>query len=245
MKCTHCGAPVVPGETLCSFCGHALGDGVVMDAPGAGATRALAADGCWYPVACSPLPRNMFLVCFNDGRQATLPAQEVRPPCSPARLKPGQRVFGEYEGRYFPGTVTGQAEGGWTILFDDNECSTLPADRLCPCDVPMPPLTPGTQVLAQGPDGAWYSGRVVSGPDVHGRQKVRIDGRGIALCTRAQLNGPAWADLLRAGSRVMGIGPDGYWYPGTVRQAVEGQCCIRFDDGEEAWVLTHEVRFIC
>jgi hypothetical protein len=245
MNCTHCGAPVLPGETLCAYCGYALGSGMVMGAAGAGTTRALAPDGRWHPVACSALPRNMFLVCFHDGRQATLSAEEVHQPCSAERLRPGQRVLGEYEGHYFPGTVRCQAAGGWNVVFDDNETAILPADRLCVCDAPMPPLPPGTRVLAQGPDGAWHPARVVSGQDMRGRQKVRVDTGGIAECSRAQLNGPAWVDLLRAGRRVMGIGPDGWWYPGTVQQVAEGQCCIRFDDGEEAWVLTHEVRFIC
>ena len=61
----------------------------------------------------------------------------------------------------------------------------------------------------------------------------------------AQLNGPAGPELMQQGKRVMGIGPDGYWYPGTVKQVSQGQYQIRFDDNEEAWLPAHEVRAIC
>ena len=270
MKCTTCGAPVTPGITICEYCGSPLDfgpDGPPVGTPGAGpapnfvpagskpaaggagtggTARALAPDGAWYPVACSGVQGNMFLVRFNDGRQATIPQEEVRRPCDPSILKSGARILGEYEGHYYPGTIQGEAGGVWTVQFDDGEKATLPADRLAPCNLPQQPIPPGTQVLAQSPhDGGWYSGRVMSGPDQTGRQRVRIDSGEIAPCTRAQINGPAGPDLLQQGRRVMGIGPDGMWYPGTVKQVAQGQCYIRFDDNEEAWVMLHEVRCIC
>jgi len=156
------------------------------------------------------------------------------------------RVFGEYEGRYYPGTVTQAIQGGWNIRFDDGEAASMTADRLCVINISQPPVPPGTQVLAQSnQDGGWYPGRVFSGPDQNGRQQVRLDGGGVEYCTREQLNGPAGPDLMKQGKRVMGIGNDGLWYPGTVTQVTQGQVCIRFDDNEEAWVMTYEVRFIC
>lgn len=270
MNCSNCGAPSTPGVTICDYCGQPIefgpggppvgtpGAGKAPaiaprgakqaggGAPGGGTSRALTPDGCWYPVACSQIPENKCLVRFNDGRQATLPQEEVRQPCNPGSLNAGARILGEYEGRYYPGTVKGAVSGGWTVQFDDGENATLGADRLCLYNIPTQPIPPGTQVLAQSPhDGGWYPGRVMSGPDQQGKQRVRIDSGDIAHCTRGQINGPAGPELLQQDKRVMGIGPDGMWYPGTVKQVAQGQCYIRFDDNEEAWVMFHEVRCIC
>lgn len=273
MKCNQCGAPATPGTTICEYCGQALEFGASAppvggipaagpspgmappgaspppqaggSMPGGGTPRALAPDGCWYPVAASPVA-GKFLVRFNDGREATLPPEEVREPCNPGKLSKGTRVFGEYEGRYYPGTVVDNTGAGWNVRFDDGETATMQADQLCVWDAPQPPIPPGTQVLAQScQDGGWYPGRVMSGPDANGRQRVRIDSGGVEDCSRAQINGPAGPELAKQGKRVMGIGPDGMWYPGTVQQAAQGQVYIRFDDNEEAWVMAHEVRFIC
>lgn len=273
MKCNNCGAPATPGVTICEYCGQPLEFGASVPpaggapaagpspgmappgaspapggggAKGSGIVRALAPDGCWYPVAASQIPGGKVLVRFNDGRQATVSAEEVRHPADPGRLNSGVRVLGECEGRYFPGTVMQATADGWAVQFDDGENATLPADVLSVFDAPQPPIPPGTQVLAQSrEDGCWYPGRIMSGPDQNGRQKVRIDAGGVEECTRAQLNGPAGEDLCQPDKRVMGIGPDGLWYPGTVQQATQGQVYIKFDDNEEAWVMAHEVRFIC
>ena len=95
---------------------------------------------------------------------------EPLPLDDPGRLNPGTRVFGEYEGRYFPGTVMEATQGGWNVEFDDGERATCAADALCIWSAPQGPISPGTQVLAQNAeDGAWYTGRVVSGPDGKGR----------------------------------------------------------------------------
>jgi hypothetical protein len=196
-------------------------------------------------VAASPVA-GKYLVRFSDGRTVTLPHTEVREPAPAHRLVAGVRVLGEYEGRYYPGTVMDGRNGTWTVQFDDGENVSLTADRLCIFDVPQPPIPPGVQVLAQRrQDGCWYSGRVMSGPDHRGWQRVRIDAGGTEDCTRAMINGPAGPDLLQPGKRVMGIGPDGLWYPGTVTQVSRGQVYVRYDDNEEAWMATHEIRFIC
>ncbi len=275
MKCNQCGAPATPGGTICEYCGGALEFGAGAPVPGApapgapvagpapgmappgaspppganvpggGTPRALAPDGCWYPVAASPVA-GKFLVRFSDGRQATLPPGEVREPVPAHRAVAGVRVLGEFENRYYPGTIMDGGNGSWTVQFDDGENASVTADRMCVFDAPQPPLSPGTQVLAQSrQDGCWYPGRIMSGPDQNGRQRVRVDAGGTEDCTRAQINGPAGPDLAQQKKRVMGIGPDGLWYPGTVQQVGQGQIYIKFDDNEEAWVMSHEVRFIC
>ena len=270
VKCTTCGAPATPGTTVCEYCGQALefgpgtgpapsqatGPAPGMVAPGGsageqggyageGQTRALAPDGCWYPVAASPVAGDKYLVRFSDGKTATLPKAEVRPPCDANALKPGTRVMGEYEGKYFPGTVIEATQGGWNCQFDDGERATMTADTLCLFNAPQPPVSPGTMVLCQvGDEGQWWPGRVLSGPDREGRQRIRMNAGGDGICSRGQINEPASPELMAQGKRVMGIGDDGYFYPGTVVQSAQGQCEIKFDDGEQAWLMAHEVRFI-
>jgi hypothetical protein len=187
----------------------------------------------------------MFLVRFTDGRQVTVTADEVRYPCESQQLVPGALIWGEYSGRYYPGTLVNESAQGWVVQFDDGEQACLAQDQLCPQGAPPPAVDPGTVVVAQQSDGAWYQGRISSGPDQSGRQMVRLDQGRQVCCTRAQLNPAPPAMLLQEGKRVMGLGQDGFWYPGRVRQTGQGQVFITFDDGDEAWMMPHQVRFIC
>ncbi len=262
MSCQECGAPTEPGMVRCDYCGHMLelvkaeagaAAGTAGVAPGgsvpagmAHQVRALSTDGAWY--ACFVLEQKSdgIAIRWFDGRQATLQPEMIREPAQAAQLQPGVRVFGEYEGRYYPGTIKNVAgEDQWNIQFDDGETALYPPDRI---HVPVrqcPTVNPGQQVLAQDADGLWYPGRVSSGADGKGFQRVRLDRGGDLMVTKEQLNVGLPADLLQVGKKVMGIGEDSCWYPGTVLQVVQGQVSVRFDDGEEAWMFNHQVRFIC
>ncbi len=217
----------------------------VAAAPGR-TTRALAPDGYWYPVAASPIEGGKkFLVRFDDGYQATMNADEVRPPCDAHFLRPGTRVVGESENLYRQGTVVGETQGGWEVSFDDGSSAILPNDRIAVYDTPAEPLPPGTRCLAQGSDGRWYDGQIFSGADQDGRQSVRLDEGGTAQCLPSQLVGTAGPDVAKPGSRVLGIGPEyQHWYPGTVQQVTQAQALVRFDDGDEEWMGLNQIRRI-
>lgn len=259
MKCPSCAAPLEAGAYRCEYCGEAIrampaqgaAAGASGVAPGGGIptdtalrVRALAPDGHWYTCNVEGQGYEGFRVKWDDGRQAVLPAEMVREPCDPSRLAPGVRVFGEYQGKYYPGTVRQVGDRQWNVQFDDGESAAMTRDRLFVCG-PAQPLAPGSMCLAQEGDGAWYPCRVLSGPDGQGRQRVRFDQGGDGLYTLEQLNGPARPDLVQPGRRVMGIGEDGYFYPATVVQAKPGQAYLRFDDGDEAWLFSHQIRCIC
>lgn len=270
MNCKICGAPATPGVTICEYCGEVLDfasealppaasqapGGVPVGVPGGPAggvasepgrvTRALAPDGYWYPVAASPLEGGQqYLVRFDDGYQATMDAAEVRPPCEIYKLQAGVRVVGEFENLYKPGTVTQDMGNGFGVQFDDGSTAVMPTDRLAVYDYPLQQYPPGTKCLAQGDDGRWADGQVFTGPDQNGRQRVKLLQGGTALCAAFQINPPAGPDILQAGTRVLGIGPEYLmWYPGTVQQTTQGQALIRFDDGDEAWMETHQIRRI-
>jgi hypothetical protein len=260
MKCPSCSAPLEAGAYRCEYCGEAIRDAPAQGAPagqsgvapGGGVradsalrVRALASDGCWYTCNTQGQGYEGIRVRWDDGREAVLPSEMVREPCDPSRLQPGVRVFGEYHGKYYPGTVRQVADRQWNVQFDDGETAAMPRDRLHVCDRTRHPVAPGQLCLVQEGDGAWYQGRVLSGPDAQGRQRVRFDQGGDGVYTLEQINGPAAPDLARQGCRVMGIGEDGYFYPATVLQVQQGQAYLRFDDGDEAWLFAHQIRFIC
>jgi len=260
MKCATCGAALEPGAYKCEYCGEAVREVAAPSAPAGqsgvapgGAppvdsalrVRALATDGCWY--TCNLLGQNPegHRVKWDDGRESVIAVEMVREPCDPMQLQPGVRVYGEYEGKYYPGTVKQVGDRQWNVLFDDGETAQMPADRLYVSPVKEAAVPPGAMCLAQDADGAWHPGRIVSGPDAQGRQRVRIEQAGDGLFTREQLNGPAGPELLQVGRRVMGVGEDGYFYPATVKDAKQGQANLTFDDGDEAWLFSHQIRCIC
>jgi hypothetical protein len=206
----------------------------------------LASDGYWYPVAASPVESGQkFLVRFDDGYQATMGAEEVRPPADIHFLRSGTRVVGESENLYRPGVIQGEGQGGWKILFDDGSSAILPNDRLALYNAPAQTIPPGTRCLAQADDGRWYDGQVFTGADQSGRVRVRLDQGGQCSCLPSQLIGPAGPDLMQPGKRVLGVGPEyAHWYPGTIQQVTQGQALVRFDDGDEEWMAAHQIRRI-
>ena len=106
--------------------------------------------------------------------------------------------------------------------------------------------TIGTRVTAQWTDGNWYPGKIAQ---VEGKQFcIQFDDGASAWVQAHQIqvqDGGAMAKPggggFAFGARIKRQWTDGNWYSGTIDQVSGTDIHVKFDDGDEAWLATHEV----
>lgn len=162
----------------------------------------------------------------------------------------GMRVMGEWSpGAWFPGRIgaTEPERGQYFVEFDDGDRAWLTPERIAVVGSTgvLPPV--GARVLGMWGNGGWYTGRI---GEVRGAEAFVLFDDG----DRAWLPGEKIAPLpsvpvpvastegLVIGARVEGEWTPGAWYPGTIAQVREPEFFVKFDDGDEGWLLPHRIR---
>ncbi len=157
-----------------------------------------------------------------------------------ARADDGPQWFARWEpdGYSYPCTIEKDQDGKYYIRYSDGTKEWAPTWRVGQYNVRVGDTVYGNWLNK----GLYYEGQVTSrdGQKIH---IVYTDGdeedTTIGLI-RMKLNCPGARDV--AGCRVFGRwSPDGYWYPGTVKEIKDGKYLIRFDDNDKAWLGEKEV----
>jgi len=156
-----------------------------------------------------------------------------------ARAEDAPRWFARWEadGYSYPCTVVKDEDGKFFIRYTDGAEEWAPHWRVGKANVRVGATVYGNWLNK----GLYYEGTVTSrdGDRIH---IVYTDGdeedTTIGL-VRMKYECP---DAKEVGCRVCGRwAPDGYWYPGTVKDIKDGKYLIRFDDNDKAWLDDSEI----
>jgi hypothetical protein len=195
----------------------------------------------WYPGVVLSSTDNQFHVLLDDGNQALVSGDRLRP----LELQVGERVFCRFKGgpEYFPGEVSRRDGEMVHIQYEDGdeETTSIRLVRLLRDDwFPTPAVAgvrPGDRIFGCWFDSHWYPGVVleVDGKRVH----VLFDDGDQAQLTPDRLRPLA----LNVGDRVycrLKGGPA--FYPCEVTSKHGEVIAVHYDDGEEETTSVRLVR---
>jgi hypothetical protein len=186
----------------------------------------------WYPGAVLAVEGDSYHVCFDDGNQALVTADRLRP----LEIDAGARVQGRWKGgpEFYPGEITSRQGEVIHVQYDDGdeETTLLRLVRLERDEWFGPGelagVAQGDRVLACWHDLNWYPGVVVS---VNGKRiHILFDDGDQALVTPDRIRALAF----RAGDRVCCRKKGGPFYsPGEITRINGEVIHVAYDDGEE------------
>jgi hypothetical protein len=198
----------------------------------------------WYPGTIRHVQDGRFYVIFDDGEDALLTEEHLRP----LRLEVGERVLArrEAEQDYQPARVAEQAEDRVLLEFEDGTSAwtALGLIRWRPATRRPAATTAsarqwelGDRVLACWLDLDWYPGIVLAD-----------DGKRVHVLYDTGTQAPVAPDKVRpleiaAGDRVLGRrwnGPD--YLPGEVIELKGEKIRVHFDEGEIEWTSLRLLR---
>jgi hypothetical protein len=195
----------------------------------------------WYPgIILEPRPDRLRIL-FDNGTQAVIPAQKVRP----FHLSPGERVMCRRKGGrdFYTGQIAALDGEKVQVLYDDGKTETtsvrllrLRRDEWLPVN-PALMVHAGSRVLGQWFDLFWYPGTVLTmnGKRLH----IAYDHGSQGLATPDQVK----PFNLPIGTRVLCRRRGGPQYlPGTVKELEGNRLRVVFEDGVEEWLPVGLVR---
>ncbi|HVS34502.1 MAG TPA: agenet domain-containing protein [Gemmataceae bacterium] len=158
---------------------------------------------------------------------------------APARAADGSITFARWEadGYCYPCTIEKEEDGKDYIRYTDGTKEWAPAWRIGKANIRVGDTVYGNWLNK----GLYYEGKVTSrdGDNIHILYTDGDEEDTTIGLIRMKLECP---DAKEVGCRVFGRwAPDGYWYPGTVKEKKDGKYLVRFDDSDKAWLDENEV----
>jgi hypothetical protein len=195
----------------------------------------------WYPGIVLRADDTKVHVLFDDGNQAIVTPDRVRP----MEVSAGDRVLCRWQGRpeFYPGEVTHVKEEKIHVRYDDGdeEWTSVRLLRLQRDDWlavgELQDLSTGDRVLARWFDQLWYPGVIlaVEGKRIH----IAFDDGDQAHVTCDQVRALDVGVGDHVSCRRRG-GP--FYLPGEILKKEGERICVRYDGGDEEWTSVRMVR---
>lgn len=168
-----------------------------------------------------------------------------RPNASAVAWQTGDRVFARWGGDllWYPGTVFRPEDGGYRVVFDDQDQAVIPPADLTPLVVQE-----GDQVMCRPkfePELRYYPATVTRVAE----ELIDVDYDDLDLVETNTCVGRLRVRRLSEttatrdeGDEILASGRDGYWYPARVLVVDADRLFVQFCDNRHGWLRASETR---